>query len=297
MVDPDGRLLYQLTAMKKWSYEQAREAIDAYCEFLTLKIANADYTSTMLSTTDIMDQVWHAHILDTAAYQSFNERFVVDGNTVHHDPLMALDPDARHERCTNTMKAYEDFYRKPFPEDHNAWMNHDLTAFTVEYPMSDNGHSPWARITKGKVMVRKTALVSDVCRQLGLSKFHELQVLIPDTNEQRDVTTVSVSEFLSTKKIVIVHPMDVTNTTSKSLGTISINDYAIGDITYFKVDFATVTFHQIAIVYVEMKGIHIIDARFLIEGQRIDVDAAPAKLSRSYKDGDQVDFLLALGGC
>jgi hypothetical protein len=279
-------------------YEQAREAIDAYCEFLTLKIANADYTSTMLSTTDVMDQVWHAHILDTAAYQSFNERFVLDGNTVHHDPLMALDPDARHEQCIQTIQAYEDFYRKPFPKDHNAWMCHDLTAFTVEYPMSDGGHSLWARITEDKVMVRKTALVSDVCRQLmGLSaEFHKLQVLIPDTNEQRDAISVSVSEFLSTKKIVIVHPSDVTNTTSKSLGTISIRA-ARDDITYFKVDFERVTFNQIAMVYAEMKGFDVNNGRFLFEGVRINVDDSVVKLSMDYKDGDQVDLIMALGGC
>jgi hypothetical protein len=127
-----------------------KKMIQTHC---IIKLANADYTSTMLSPTDVMDQVWHAHILDTAAYQSFNERFVVNGNTVHHDPLMALDPETRHEQCIQTIQAYEDFFRKPFPKDHNAWMNHDLTAFTVEYPMSDGGHSPWARITKDKVMV------------------------------------------------------------------------------------------------------------------------------------------------
>jgi hypothetical protein len=197
---------------------------------------------------------------------------------------------------SKTIKVYEEHYGIPFPKDSKAWMYHGLTAFTMMYPMSDGGHSPWARITKDKVMVRKTALVSDVCRHLGLSKFHKLQVLIPDTNEQRDVTTVSVSEFFSVKKFVIVHPSDVTNTISKSLGTISIRA-ARDDVTYFTVDFATVTFNQIAMVYAEMKGIDLYDARFLFEGERIDVYAAPVQLSRNYKDGDRLDFLLAQGGC
>jgi hypothetical protein len=131
MVDPEGRIMYQLTTMKKWSFEQAREAIDAYCEFLTLKISEEDYKPKMLSPTDVIDQVWHAHILDTEAYQSFNERFVVDGNTIHHNPLMSHDQETRKERCTNTIKAYEKYFGKPFPKDCKAWMYDDLSATLI----------------------------------------------------------------------------------------------------------------------------------------------------------------------
>jgi len=249
MVDPEGRLLYQLTTMKKWSFEQAGETMDAYCEFLTLKISEEDYKPKMLSPTDVIDQVWHAHILDTEAYQSFNERFVVDENTIHHDPLMAVDQETRHERCINTIKAYEQYFGKPFPKDCKAWMYDDLTAFTVEYPMS-NGGGKWVRTTKENVMVRKTALVSDVCRQLGILEWQQLKALLPNTNEQRDVTSTSVSEFVSTKKIAILHPSEVMGTTSRSLGTISIRDGRY-DVSSFRVDFERIKFRHIAEVYAQ----------------------------------------------
>jgi len=197
-------------------YEQAREAIDAYCEFLTLKIANADYTSTMLSTTDVMDQVWHAHILDTAAYQSFNERFVLDGNTIHHDPLMAHDQEARKERCTNTIKAYEKYFGKPFPKDCKAWMYDDLSATLIV----GNTSSPVGKVSVsdgmentpksvGTVMIRdqngveisikanfKTTTFRKIAmaysQRTGIALIHLRFLLDGCTIEDYDVTLVSL---------------------------------------------------------------------------------------------------------
>jgi len=139
MVDPEGRLFYQLTAMKKWTFDRARDAIQAYSEFLTLKIVKEDYDATQLSPTDMIDQVWHAHVLDTKAYQSFNTNYLVGGNCVHHDPLNAMDQTARQERCKNTIKAYESYFQRSFPDKSDFWL-YDFyvgkVLLTVEYPVS-----------------------------------------------------------------------------------------------------------------------------------------------------------------
>ena len=86
MVDSDSRLFYQLTAIHKWGYERAREAINAYCEFLSLKMFKIDdEPEEILSPTDVIDVVWHAHILDTKAYQTFNTKYLGDQRSAYGD--------------------------------------------------------------------------------------------------------------------------------------------------------------------------------------------------------------------
>jgi hypothetical protein len=62
-------------------------------------------------------QVWHAHILDTAAYEACNEymmRYAEPGSLgangrrtrrhfIHHDPMGALDQDARKKRAIRSV--------------------------------------------------------------------------------------------------------------------------------------------------------------------------------------------------
>jgi hypothetical protein len=121
MIDPENRLFYHLTAMKKWSHDQAREAIQAYGEFMTLKIARKDYDALVLSPTSVIDEVWHAHVLDTKSYQSFNARYMGAGHLIHHDPLKAMDDKGRQHRCKTTIQAYGSYFRRPVPEKCNSW--------------------------------------------------------------------------------------------------------------------------------------------------------------------------------
>jgi len=125
-IDPENRLFYQLTTMKRWDHKQTCDAINAYSEFMTLKIVNKDYDGTELSPTKVVDEVWHSHVMDTKAYQSFNSRYVKDGNFIHHDPLKALDVKGREARCKNTITQYRSYFGRSIPKDSHAWLYEGL---------------------------------------------------------------------------------------------------------------------------------------------------------------------------
>lgn len=64
-IDPKNRLYHQLTVGMQWAHDKAIAALNAYAEFLTLKVLEADFSTTIkLSPSDLIDQVcahlaWH----------------------------------------------------------------------------------------------------------------------------------------------------------------------------------------------------------------------------------------------
>ena len=54
--------------------------------------------STLLSPTGMIDVAWHAHILDTASYRTFNHEYVTKNGFIDHDPLMAHDQEKKKAR-------------------------------------------------------------------------------------------------------------------------------------------------------------------------------------------------------
>jgi len=67
---------------------------EMYCEFMTLKITSGDYnpSAAQLSPGGIVDEFWHAHILDTAGYAKFfKDVNPPSGEMVHHDALKSQE--------------------------------------------------------------------------------------------------------------------------------------------------------------------------------------------------------------
>jgi hypothetical protein len=63
LVDPESRLYLLLTHAKHWDHFKTMQALDAYADFLTLKVLEKDYDDTLLLPTDIIDEVngdWRA---------------------------------------------------------------------------------------------------------------------------------------------------------------------------------------------------------------------------------------------
>jgi hypothetical protein len=52
LVDPESRLYLLLTKAKNWNHFKAMEALDAYADFLTLKVLEEDYDGTLLMPTE-----------------------------------------------------------------------------------------------------------------------------------------------------------------------------------------------------------------------------------------------------
>jgi hypothetical protein len=60
LVDPDNwlyHMLYTAVREKNWDHFKTMEALDAYADFLTLKVLEKDYDATLLLPTDIIDEV------------------------------------------------------------------------------------------------------------------------------------------------------------------------------------------------------------------------------------------------
>jgi len=86
----------------------AENMCKAYATFLELKMALNDRGGALvgakLSPPEIIDRVWHLHILDTVFYHEEVE--TLTGIDLHHDPDGAHDPEEKRKRAMNTVIAY-----------------------------------------------------------------------------------------------------------------------------------------------------------------------------------------------
>lgn len=87
---------------------RAQDMCKAYAAFLELKMALNDEGGALadvrLSPPEIIDRVWHLHILDTVFYH--DEVEALTGFCVEHDPDGAQDPEKKRKRAMNTVIAY-----------------------------------------------------------------------------------------------------------------------------------------------------------------------------------------------
>ena len=100
----------RLVRLKNWSEEKATAGVNAYEQFLKLKVALKDYKATKLSPTPLIDEVWHLHVLDTQKYA--NDCVDFCGAVIHHDVDGDIDVIKREIRRNATKVAYEMQYGK-----------------------------------------------------------------------------------------------------------------------------------------------------------------------------------------
>lgn len=77
-----------------------------YLRFISLKAACSDFYAAALSPPTEVDDVWHAHLLDTLSYHEMCEA-VVPGHFIHHDPDGGMDARRRNDRRRRALKNYE----------------------------------------------------------------------------------------------------------------------------------------------------------------------------------------------
>jgi hypothetical protein len=70
---------------KGWTHEQCEEAEGLYRRFLAL---NLRYPERKVCPTGPIDEFWHAHILDTEAYE--RDCMVLFGRLLHHFPYFGM---------------------------------------------------------------------------------------------------------------------------------------------------------------------------------------------------------------
>lgn len=96
---------------KGWTAEYADEIEIEYKRFLHL---NKKYPTAGIVPTDVMDEMWHYHILDTRAYiKDSNEVF---GGYFHHFPYFGLRGTEDEQNLYNAFLATQELYEKEFGE-------------------------------------------------------------------------------------------------------------------------------------------------------------------------------------
>jgi len=81
--------------------------LDDYKKFLALKAAHSDFYASLLSPSPRLDELWHAHILDTLAYKEACEAMLGAGGFIHHDPRGGRDAVARETRRRRTLSLFQ----------------------------------------------------------------------------------------------------------------------------------------------------------------------------------------------
>jgi small ubiquitin-related modifier len=87
----------------RWSEAKSRSVLQAYRQFLHVKVAKQDWNAEILSPSVEVDQMWHQHVLDNLNYA--HDCLLLCGHFVRHDPDGGLDVVARMNRLDATRQA------------------------------------------------------------------------------------------------------------------------------------------------------------------------------------------------
>jgi hypothetical protein len=96
-------LVRRCTRALGWTEAKARSTLQAYRNFLHVKVATEDWNAELLSPSVAVDQMWHQHQLDNANYA--HDCLLLCGRFVKHDADGRLDVEARKNRLEATRQA------------------------------------------------------------------------------------------------------------------------------------------------------------------------------------------------
>lgn len=103
---------------------------DEYIRFITMKFAIKTYEiatqcqSHKISPPEKIDQVWHAHILNTKKYNDFCNEI---GMRIEHSTISAKFVDQREKQLETCKMLYCRFFMKPYEK--NVWDEDDMMIF------------------------------------------------------------------------------------------------------------------------------------------------------------------------
>jgi hypothetical protein len=95
-----------------WSPEQCEDAEVQYKRFLHM---NKKFMKAAIVPTDVIDTMWHYHILDTRAYHKDSES--VFGGYFHHFPYFGLRGDADQANLISSFEQTKVLYQEEFHEN------------------------------------------------------------------------------------------------------------------------------------------------------------------------------------
>eukprot|EP00611_Tribonema_gayanum_P031249 TRINITY_DN896_c0_g1_i7.p1 TRINITY_DN896_c0_g1~~TRINITY_DN896_c0_g1_i7.p1 ORF type:complete len:543 (+),score=92.01 TRINITY_DN896_c0_g1_i7:205-1833(+) len=85
---------------------EANELTQEYLKFMQLKVEHGYLEPGVgLAPSPQIDEVWHAHVLDTRSYQVFQQVLLPGGGRIHHNPILSEQPDYE-QRLAHTLNLY-----------------------------------------------------------------------------------------------------------------------------------------------------------------------------------------------
>jgi hypothetical protein len=94
-----------------WTKEQCEDAEIEYKRFLHL---NKKFPKAAIVPTDVIDTMWHYHILDTRTYLKDSEN--VFGGYFHHFPYFGLRGDEDKQNLESSFEKTKELYEQEFNE-------------------------------------------------------------------------------------------------------------------------------------------------------------------------------------
>lgn len=98
-------IIKQVQREHSWDDKYAKEVAEEYCKFLRIRLKDIQ-----LSPSDDIDKFWHQHILNTANYYQFCEKYF--RKFIHHYPEDAYNQEGRMNRLNKTVFVYEKTFGK-----------------------------------------------------------------------------------------------------------------------------------------------------------------------------------------
>jgi hypothetical protein len=136
--EPDTALNFtrRLARDHSWSLQEARAAVDAYRRFCFLAIVSP----TPVTPSDIVDEVWHLHLVYSRDYWKIwcGERLQAP---LHHDPTPGgVEAQLLHRRqYAETLALHERFFGPPMAE---LWPATHLRFGRPRYHLTDRSRMP-----------------------------------------------------------------------------------------------------------------------------------------------------------
>lgn len=99
-------VMNQLVVIEKWSEDEAKAAIQQYRRWLFLR---KKYSDQILPPSQDIDQVWHAHILQTREYRQFCQQVFIDTpeQFLDHNPADEHNADQFCRLFQQTQNLYQ----------------------------------------------------------------------------------------------------------------------------------------------------------------------------------------------
>lgn len=107
-----GSIAYQLMNSShgtRWSYEQTTQAVTLYKQFLYLVYL---YPQVELVPNQLIDRVWHHHILDTSKYMQDCQ--MLFGRFIHHFPHFGRRSEDDRRKWQKAVEHTQALFKKHF---------------------------------------------------------------------------------------------------------------------------------------------------------------------------------------